>query len=606
MGDVEAGSERKVARLRWAQFARLASGFWRGENRRAAWLLTGGVVICVGLQLSAQLSLNFWNRHFFDALEQKKIEALTANVLMLPILVLFSGGAVSAALVAKMTLQLRWREWLTGKLAGWWISDQRYYRLTVASEEQRFPEYRIADDVRLALDPLTEFAIGVLTAAVTATVFISILWNVGGSAKFAIAGFEVTVPGYLAFSALLYTLVAGSATLLSGRAIVGAVARKNESEAQFRSELTRLRENAESIALTRGDADEYKHVMLCFAEVAKAWLYQIRQNGLIASVQSANGAFVPLFPLVLVAPKYLSDEITLGAVMQSASAFVTVQVSFNWFVDNFVRLAEWMASANRVDELAEALEGLDVAVIMEESGGIEFGESEDDKVRIKNLSVAHRNGRIVVAGANAELGPGEKILVSGESGSGKSTLVRAIGGLWPWGSGQILLPKAITMAFVPQKPYVPPGTLRDVLLYSLPEREFSDEKIHKTLSCCGLGHLARRLDKVERWDQVLCGGERQRIAFARLLLQRPQLIILDEATSAIDDEGQASLLRLLNEDLAHATVIGVGHHPALENFYDRKLLLERRPAGSRVVNRKLRKSFWRKLKELRLASLAPR
>lgn len=604
MGDVDTDSERKVARIRWVSFARLASGFWRGENRRAAWLSTGGVAICVGLQLSAQLSLNIWNRHFFDALEQKKIEALAADALILPILAIFSGGAISAALVAKMKLQLRWREWLTRKLAGWWISDQRYYRLTVASEEQRFPEYRIADDVRLALDPLTEFAIGVLTAAVTAAVFISILWNVGGSANFAIAGFKVSVPGYLALSALLFTLVAASATLFSGRKIVGAVAQKNESEAQFRSELTRLRENAESIALTRGDADEYKHVMLCFAQVAKAWLCQIRQNGLVASVQSANGAFVPLFPLVLVAPKFLNDEITLGAVMQSASAFVTVQVAFNWFVDNFVRLAEWMASANRVDELTEVLEGLDLAVIMEESRGIEFGESKDDKVRIKNLSVAHRGGRIVVAGANAELGPGEKILLSGESGTGKSTLVRAIGGLWPWGSGQILLPKASTIAFVPQNPYIPPGTLRNVLLYSLPAREFSDEKIHKALSRCGLLHLARRLDKEERWDQILCGGERQRIAFARILLQRPQLIILDEATSALDDEGQASLLRLLREDLAYATVIGVGHHPALEGFYDRRLLLERRPAGSRVVDRKLQKSTWRKLKEICLARLA--
>lgn len=582
----------KATRLRWMKFVRMALGFWQGAHRRRAWFLTAIVALCVAVQLAAQLSLNVWNRSFFDALEHKKTVDLISNVMLLPLLVLFSGASVSAALVARMTLQLRWREWLTRRLAGWWIEDQRYYRLGIVGEFQTAPESRIADDVRLAVEPLVEFAIGFVTALATAATFVGILWKVGGSATLRIADVQIVVPGYLGFAAVLYTCITGALTYVSGRSMVRAVGQKNESEAQFRSELTRLRENAESIALIRGDADEQRSALSSFDQVVKAWLFQIRQNGFIASVQSANGALVPLAPLVLVAPKYLDDQLSLGAVMQLASAFVTVQVALNWLIDNFVRVAEWMASANRVDELSEALESLDVSVVMEDSGSIEIGESQDDKIRIENLSVAHRNGRVVIADANVEISAGEKVLVGGESGSGKSTLIRALAGLWPWGSGKILLPPNVKIAFIPQKPYIPHGVLRSVMLYSCMEPDITDDMIHGAMRRCGLGYLIRHLADEERWDQQLSGGERQRIAFVRVLLQRPAIIIMDEATSALDEESQTSLLQLLNEDLAYATVISVGHRPGLEAFHDRKLLLQRRVAGAEVVSRKLQKSLW--------------
>lgn len=587
-----AAEVKQPDRARWREFCALALEFWTGETRRRAWILTGLVALCIALQLGAQLSVNEWNRKFFDALESRNVESLSWATLLLPALVAFSGAAVSGALVARMTLQMRWREWLTEKLAGWWLDDQRYYRLEIAAAEQTSPEYRIAKDVQLAVDPLVEFAVGFLTALATASAFIGVLWAVGGALEFDLFGFRVVLPGYLGFAAVIYATVAGAVAYVAGRPLVPAVARKNEAEAQLLSELTRLKENAESIALIRGDADELGSILQNYRRVVAAWIRQIHCNGVIATVQSANGALTPLIPLVLVAPKYLSGALTLGAVMQLASAFMTVQIAFNWLIDNSVRVAEWMASANRVDELVEALESLDVGVIMEEKEFIEFGVSDDDKIHIQDLAVAHRNGRIVIAGANVVIPAGEKLLVAGPSGTGKSTLVRALAGLWPWGSGRILLPKDAHIVFVPQKPYIPLGTLRQAMLYSISDMEITDAMIEGALRRCGLSYLVRHLDEEQRWDQTLSGGERQRIAFVRLLLQRPQIIIMDEATSALDEESQVSMLRLFNEDLAGATVISVGHRVGLEDFHDKKLVLERRAAGAHITSRKLQKSLW--------------
>ncbi|PPD12099.1 MAG: hypothetical protein CTY30_09470, partial [Methylocystis sp.] len=431
----------RPARARWREFCALALGFWVGEPSRRAWSLTALVALCIALQLGAQLSINEWNRKFFDALESKNVEALSWATILLPALVAFSGLAISGTLVARMTLQMRWREWLTEKLAGWWLEDQRYYRLEIAAAEQTSPEYRIAKDVQLAVEPLVEFAVGFLTALATALAFVGVLWTVGGALELNLLGARLVLPGYLGFAAVVYATIAGGIAYFAGGPLVPAVAQKNEAEAQFLSELTRLKENAESIALIRGDADELSSVLQNYRRVVTAWIRQIHRNGIIATVQSANGALVPLIPLVLVAPKYLSGALTLGAVMQLTAAFVSVQIAFNWFIDNSVRVAEWMASANRVDELAEALESLDIAVIMEEKEFIDFGVSDDDTIHLEDLAVAHRNGRIVIAGANVVIPTGEKLLVAGPSGTGKSTLVRALAGVWPWGSGRILLPK---------------------------------------------------------------------------------------------------------------------------------------------------------------------
>lgn len=581
-------------RSRMRQFFGVALRYWHGRTRWQAWALTIAVLVFIAAQTSAAVGINRWNRWFFDALEKRDVAAVWATTGWLPFLLAASALSVSGLVVSRMLLQVRWRENLTRRLSGWWIADQRYYRLGFLTKNMTAPEYRIAEDARLSIEPLVELAIGLITAFVTAATFAAILWQVAGSAEFMLGGATIVIPSYMAVAAVVYAAIASLGAYLAGRPLVARVAHKNEMEAQFRAEMTRLRENAESIALIKGDADERSSVGENYGRVVAAWLRIVRQQGVIALVLNTNGALFPIVPLLLIAPKYLAGGVTLGAVVQVVAAFSAVQAALIWFVDNFVRLAEWFASVTRVDELVEELQALDIGTIMEKDEQIALDESDDGAIHLENLSIAHSNGRVVVADATVTIPQGAKVLIAGESGSGKSTLIRALAGIWPWGSGSIRVPAGQSIAFVPQKPYLPRGTLRTILLYPDSDRAIPDDAITEALQRCGLGYLAKKLDvEEEDWDRILSGGERQRVAFTRLLLQRPDIIVMDEATSALDEESQASLLSLFDEELAEATLISVGHRPGLEDYHDQKITLERRLAGAHMTSRRLRKSLWR-------------
>jgi putative ATP-binding cassette transporter len=574
-------------------FFTLAGGFWRGRSARKAWLLSVLVVATMLANVAVQVANNTWNRTFFDALEKKNLNGLTAALWQLPLLVTGLAVILSGMVISRMTLQAQWRAWLTDKIAGWWVKDQRYYRLGLVAPEQSAPEFRIADDVRLAVEPLVEFVLGLASALITAATFAAILWQVAGSFRLDLGGSTVDIPAYMALAAVVYAVITSTAAYVAGRPLVAKVSAKNEAEAQFRAEMTRLRENAESVALIRGDADELSSLRSNYANVLSAWMRVIGQQARIALVLNTNGALFPVIPLLLATPKYLSGELTLGGVVQVVAAFSAVQGALIWFVDNFVRLAEWYASASRVIELTRALEEVDLGTVMEEEQSITIADSTDGAIHLEKLSIADRGGRLVINGASIRIDKGEKVIVTGESGSGKSTLIRAIAGLWPWGSGEIRLPRDMPIAFVPQRPYLPVGTLRDVLLYPSGDLKIEDAAIDAALKRCGLSALAKRLDEPDtRWDQILSGGERQKIAFCRLLIQRPSIIILDESTSALDEDSQMSLLCLLREDLSYATVVSVGHRPGIEDFHDRKIELVKRVAGAEVTSRRLPVSLW--------------
>ena len=579
-----------------AAFLKRSAVFWSGSERSTAWFWTLGALGLIFANLAVNVGINRWNKSFFDALEKKDGSALFSSIATITILIAVGAAFAVAMVRCRMTLQVKWRQWLTGDLLNKWLSEQRYYRLAVTDENQINPEYRIADDLRMASEPVVEFVIGFVNALLVAVTFVGILFWVGGSITVELGGTSIWIPGYIAIAAIVYAVGTSALTYLIGSPLVERVASKNEGEAQFRYELTRVRENSESIALINGAEDEGKRLNETFAVVADRWINVIRQHCQLTWLLNGNAFFAPILPVLLATPKYLAGELTLGSVMQLAAAFTAVLAALNWFADNFIRLAEWSASANRVDELYNALDEMDDDNARTASIVIE--NTSTGHVQLSNLSISHRDGRVVIDDADITVLPGERVLLGGESGSGKSTLIRAIAGLWPWGEGRIILPASAKLAFVPQRPYIPLGTLRDALAYPVVGSMLSDARALAVLKDVGLFYLAPKLDIAEeRWDQTLSGGERQRVAFARLLLERPTVIIMDEATAALDIDSEYRLLTLLFEQLPEATIFSVGHRPGLQELHSRLLTLQRHATGGRISQtRSHDRDSWRKLK----------
>lgn len=578
----EAKQRRRRYLLR--RFWHSARGFWGRRGDRYAWPLTAALFTVILLTIAAQYGLNRWNRVIFDALEQRDAARVYLMMVIFPPLIALTVAFAVLGVYLRMTTQRRWRAWTTGHVVDHWLSNGRYYQLNLVSGDHDNPEYRIAEDLRIATDAPVDFVHGVTTAALSASTFIVVLWTIGGALTVEIAGASVVIPGFLVVAAVIYALLASIAMVIIGRRFVDVSESKNQTEADYRYVLTRVRENGESIALLGGEAEERAGVDRSLREVLRRWRHLCGQYMRTTSVSQTSTLIAPVVPILLSAPKFLDGSMSLGQVMQAASAFTLVQSAFGWLVDNYPRLADWNAGARRVASLLASLDALQRAEEGDGVGRIERGETEAAALRLRNLSVTLDDGTAVVNEAEIAIQPGERVLVTGESGTGKSTLVRAVAGLWPWGAGEIQFMPEAKVFLLPQRPYVPTGTLRRAATYPAAAEQWTTEEIGAALTEVGLEHLVERIEEEAAWDQTLSGGEKQRLAFARLLLHRPDIVVLDEATSALDPPSQDKLMALISETLLDATIVSVGHRPELEAFHSRKIILERRIGGARLVS----------------------
>jgi putative ATP-binding cassette transporter len=577
----EESSAARRKRYLLRRFWRSGAGFWARRGDRLAWLLAGLLLVISLLNLATSYGMNVWNRGMFDALEKRDSE--TVLLLSMAYFVLLGASVLFSILLvyARMMVQRQWRAWLNNHLIDRWLSKGRYYQLNLVEGDHKNPEYRIADDVRIATESPVEFATGMTAALLSAATFIVVLWTIGGALTVQIGGTVVTIPGFLVIAAVIYAVAASGSMVVIGRRFFTVAENKNQAEAEYRYTLTRLRENGESIALIHGEEEERNGLDTSFRKVLRGWRNICIQNMRTTIVSQTSSYIAPVLPIILCAPKFLDGSMTLGQVMQAASAFTIVQAAFNWLVDNYPRLAEWGASARRVASLELSLDALESAE--KGIGMINRGEAAGAALRLRNLSVTLDDGTAVVKDAEVAIMPGEKVLVAGESGVGKSTLVRAIAGLWPWGEGDIEVRSGAKLFLLPQRPYIPIGTLRRAASYPDAADSRNLDEIKEAFDKVGLGQLTERLEEEGPWDQTLSGGEKQRLGFARILLHRPDIIVLDEGTAALDLVSQDQLLELLSK-LEQTTVVSVGHRPELEAFHNRKIILERRRGGAKLVS----------------------
>jgi vitamin B12/bleomycin/antimicrobial peptide transport system ATP-binding/permease protein len=566
----EAAYDMKRLRETLADAWTLIRPYWFSEDR---WAGRGLLLLVVGLNLGIvyiNVLLNKWNNSFYNSLQDKDYGAFTSLLIRFTWLaVLYMIAAVYQTYLNQM-LQIRWRRWLTERYLGAWLSGGAYYRMQLTARETDNPDQRIADDLRLFVTGTLSLGIGGMRALVTLVSFLGILWGLSGA--FQLPGWAggFTIPGYLVWIALVYSIAGTWLTHLIGRPLVRLNFNQQRYEADFRFNLVRFRENTEGVALYRGEEDELRGFRDRFSSVVQNWWNIMRQQKRLTWLTSGYAQAANIFPVLVVAPRFFRGEIQLGGLIQTATAFGQVQESLSFIVGAYPDLAEWRSVVLRLRGFEQTLARVraDAAV-----AGVHSEPGAGRGLTMDRVNLQLPGGRPLVEGVTMDIRPGDTALISGPSGAGKSTLFRAIAGIWPFGRGDIRLPHDGRVLFLPQKPYLPIGTLREVVSYPSPAAGADDATLRAALQAVGLPELAGRLDESAHWALSLSQGEQQRIAFARALVQKPAWLFLDEATSSLDEASEGRLYALLRDQLPGTTVVSVGHRSTLRAFHARQFVL---------------------------------
>ncbi|MDR9750147.1 ABC transporter ATP-binding protein/permease [Pseudomonas sp. SZMC_28357] len=540
----------------------MTTPYWRSEEKGKAWTLLIAVIALSLFSVAISVWINSWYKDFYNAL-QKKDEAAFWQ------LILYFGGIATVAILGAVyrlyltqMLTIRWRAWLTEQHFARWLGNKNYYQLEQGGYTDN-PDQRISEDLNTFTSNTLGLGLGLIRNVVSLVSFSIILWGVSGS----IEVFGFTIPGYMFWCALVYAAVGSWLTHLIGRRLIGLNNNQQRFEADLRFSMVRVRENAESIALYNGEPNENRRLSNRFGLVWHNFWDIMRVSKRLTFFTSGYGQIAIIFPFIVAAPRYFTGKIELGELMQINSAFGNVQENFSWFITAYSDLAAWRATCDRLLSFRQAMDDNE-----QRPAAIDV-QNQGNELNVHNLGLDLAGGRHLLANANMTVEPGERVMLSGRSGSGKSTLLRAMGHLWPRGHGNIRLPAARYL-FLPQKPYLPIGTLRDALSYPQTGDTYPDERYAQVLETCRLPHLVARLDEADHWQRMLSPGEQQRLAFARALLFAPQWLYMDEATSAMDEEDEATLYQALIDELPGLSIVSVGHRSSLKRFHPRHVRIE--------------------------------
>jgi putative ATP-binding cassette transporter len=548
-------------RTDWRAVWRLIKPYWSSEEKwKARGLLAAVIALALGM-VYLDVQFNTWNRDFYNALENKNFEVFKQQLWRFSYLAFIYIAVAIYRIYLTQALEIRWRGWMTRQYMDGWLANQAYYRIEQTRSADN-PDQRIAEDLNLLTSGSLTLSLGMLSSIVTLVSFVGILWSVSGPISFMLGAHSLTIPGYMVWFAIAYAGVGSVLVWWIGKPLVLQNFNQQRFEADFRFGLIRIRENAEAVALYRGEAQEREQLSHRFERIRENWWQIMRTTKRLNVGSTFYAQFAIIFPFLVGAPRYFAGSITLGGLMQINSAFGQVQEALSWFINAFNSLASWKASVNRLAGFHAAVDAARKQV-----SGISVARNNVGAILLDNVMLKLPTGQALTQPLSADIHVGQRILVTGPSGCGKSTLFRAIADIWPYGAGSIEIPSQAELLFVPQKAYLPIGTLREAIAYPAAEKAYKDLAIQHYLDLCRLPQLKDKLDQRDNWSQRLSPGEQQRLSFVRVLLTRPEMLFLDEATSALDAATEEALYELVLRELPGAAVISIAHREVVAKYH---------------------------------------
>ena len=552
---------------------RIASPYFNSEDKWAGRGLLAAVIVIELASVFLTVLFNRWNNVFYNALQERDQAVFSYQIGYFCVLAAFWIGLKVYQLYLNQWLQIRWRRWMTTRYLGGWLHDANHYRMQLLGDAADNPDQRIADDTQRFVEQTLTLGIGLLSSVVTLASFVVILWGLSNQAPLHLFGNDIAFPGYLVWGALVYAILGTTLTHLIGRPLVDLNFRQQRFEADFRFNLVRTRENAEQIALLEGEPAERTRLLNRFGFVVGNWLDIMQRTKKLTAFTATYSQAAAIFPYVLIAPAYFANKIQLGGMMQTASAFSSVQDSLSFFITAYRTLAEWQSVVARLDGFEGSIRGGDAFAQRQDI--IRVKPAGRDGIELDDLVVTLPDGKPLLAADGFKLPNHQRTLVTGPSGAGKSTLFRAIAGIWPFGKGAINVPANASLMMLPQHPYLPIGSLHDAVVYPGAAAQFDAGRVREILTAVGLPQLAARLAEEAHWNRMLSLGEQQRLGIARALLHQPQFLFLDEATASLDEPSEAALYRLLADSLPDTAVVSIGHRSTLDAFHQRNVALVR-------------------------------
>lgn len=565
------------------QLGMMVRALWAAPVRNTLFWLSGALFFVIAVTAYGQIRLNSWNQPFYDALSRRDFAQF---LVQLGVFGLIAGTLLVLNVAQRWlgeTLKLRLRQGLALDLISNWMQPGRAFRLSQAGPMGVNPDQRMHEDARHLTELSADLGIGLLQSSILLATFIKVLWSLSNNFVFHVADRHFAVPGYMVWAAIVYS---GSASLLSywvGRSLVDRNAQRYAREADMRFSLVRVNEHIDAIALAAGEADEERRIEVDLAAVLAATGRLVTGLTNLTWITAGYGWFTLAAPILVAAPLYFAGNISFGGLMLASGAFMQVQSSLRWFVDNFSTIADWRATLLRVASFRRAI--IDTDVLHDIESRITVVAGDPGRISIEDLEIASPAGATMLQEKKIEIKAGERVLIVGESGTGKTLLFRALAGLWPWGAGRVAHPRGEELLYMPRTPYLPPGTLREVLAYPSATEAFEASAYAHALVRLKLERLVPLLDVSRRWDHDLSDDEQQTLAFARVALHAPPWVLIDEVLDSLDDDARQDILDLFAKDLQRTAVIHIGRADAHDHLFSRVLHLVKDPALRRLSAR---------------------